>query len=177
MLKATIVRCRAYSAWNRGRRAGPGNDEKSHFTWLVLKRPSVAGFEAPNDIQEAWLNSSGLIEDRVGGRTNSAADPAYAIDGSTFATGTVGSPVQVLARRAPGGVWQVGIERWRWLNLQWRHGRCGCERCQRERDRLGSRHCLGLQPVVNHDSEGQEVPHRVGRERVAVSIRFGGMLI
>ncbi len=59
--------------------------------------------------QEAWLNSSGLIEDRVGGRTNSAADPAYAIDGSTFATGTVGSPVQVLARRAPGasGKWEL----------------------------------------------------------------------
>lgn len=59
MLKATIVRCRAYSAWNRGRRAGPGNDEKSHFTWLVLKRPSVAGFEAPND--SSWQAHDGRI--------------------------------------------------------------------------------------------------------------------
>jgi hypothetical protein len=26
-----------------------GNDETIPITWLVLKRPSVAGFEAPND--------------------------------------------------------------------------------------------------------------------------------
>src|SRR6185437_725005 len=32
--------------WPRKRH---GNDETIQITWLVLKRPSVAGFEAPND--------------------------------------------------------------------------------------------------------------------------------
>lgn len=51
---------------------------------------------------EVWTTPGGVIADKVGGRFNSYADPAYAIDGSTFSVTAAGSPVQVLARRAPG---------------------------------------------------------------------------
>jgi hypothetical protein len=52
--------------------------------------------------QEVWSIPGGVIADRIGGRVNTSLDPAYAIDGSTFAATFAGTPVQVLARRSPG---------------------------------------------------------------------------
>lgn len=52
--------------------------------------------------QEVWTLPGGIVADKLGGRFNSATDPAYAIDGSTFAVTAAGSPVQVLCRRSPG---------------------------------------------------------------------------
>lgn len=51
---------------------------------------------------ECWQTSGGVIADRIGGRVNSASDPGYAIDGSTFAVTAAGTAVQCLARRSVG---------------------------------------------------------------------------
>lgn len=52
--------------------------------------------------QEVWLTTLGVNADRVGGRVNTANDPAIAIDGNTFAVTAAGTPVQAFARRGPG---------------------------------------------------------------------------
>ena len=60
--------------------------------------------------QEVWLGPDGLIADRVGGRVNTANDPAIAIDRTAFTVSAAGSPVQCLARRAVGAgglLWEL----------------------------------------------------------------------
>jgi hypothetical protein len=47
---------------------------------------------------EVWVNTSGVVEDKPSGRTNSADDPAVALDGATYAAADL-----VLCRRGFGG--------------------------------------------------------------------------
>lgn len=69
--------------------------------WFPVRITSIP-VAGQNVFQEVWLNTSGVNADRIGGRTNTANDPAYAIDGSTFAVTAAGSAVQCFARRGPG---------------------------------------------------------------------------
>lgn len=80
----------------------PTSSAEADSIWFPVRITAAPG-GGVYGFQEVWAITGGTVADKVGGRVNAVAtDPAYAIDGSTFATTAAGSAVQVLARRADG---------------------------------------------------------------------------
>lgn len=79
----------------------PASEYESDLIWFPVRVTSAPG-GGVYLFTEVWTTPGGVIADKVGGRFNSTADPAYAIDGAAFTVTAAGSAVEVLARRAPG---------------------------------------------------------------------------
>lgn len=79
----------------------PASQFEADLVWFPVRVTSVLG-GGQYVFQEVWQVSGGAVADKIGGRFNTSLDPAYAIDGSTFAVTAAASAVQVLARRSPG---------------------------------------------------------------------------
>ncbi len=89
--------------------ANPTSDFEPDLIWFPIRVTATLSGGAMA-CQEVWTLPGGIVADKVGGRFNGATDPAYAIDGGTYAPTAAGSPVEVMMRRAAGsgGVqWEV----------------------------------------------------------------------